>query len=84
MGQAREQGAAARWERTLETARLEAAHESMAQGRYAYARKVLEPSMRSQQRHHEAEQILTQIQEADQMYAQINSYRNEDEQERAY
>jgi len=84
MGQSRTRSAATRWERTLETARFEAAQESLAQGRYAFARKVLEPCMHSGRRHQEAERMMTRIQEADQMYAQLKSYRNEDTQEWAY
>ena len=82
--QARSASAAARWERALETACLEAAHESLAQGQYAFARKVLDAGVHSERHLQEAEQMLAQIQEADQMYAQVNSSRNEDEQELAY
>ena len=84
VGGARKQGAAARWEQTLEETRLEAARESLARGHYAFARKALEPSMNSERHHEDAKRLMVQIQAADQVYAQLASYRDDDEQERVY
>lgn len=84
VGTARKQGAAARWEETIEQVRLEAARESLAQGRYDYARKALEPCLKSERNHQDAERLMAQIQAADQVYAQMADYRDEDNQERAY
>ncbi len=84
VGGARKQGAISRWEQTMEQVRLDAARESLAQGHYAYARKVLEPCMKSERSHEDAERLMAQIQAADQMYAQLASYREQNEQDQAY
>ena len=86
-GNARREKAEARWEQKIEETRLEAARTSMEKGRYAFARKALEPCMRSERRgrrHRDVEQLMVRIQEADQMYAQLESFREEDERERVY
>ena len=98
-GGTRKESAAVRWEKTMDQVRVEAARESLAQGRYAYARRVLEPCVndahreRCGQRFHrrnerlqrDVEQMMVRIQAADQMYAQLDSYRQESEkEERAY
>ena len=85
MSASRKQGAQMRFEETMDQARLETARRSLVEGRYAYARKVLEPCLDSPRRHDEAEHLMAQIQTADQVYAQLNAYRQEsDDSERAY
>lgn len=69
----RKASAQSRWEETMDEARVEAARQSMAEGRYEYAQRVLEPCIRSDGRHQEdAEQLMTQIQ----MFAQLSTARN--------
>ncbi|HDS84473.1 MAG TPA: hypothetical protein ENN97_04675 [Phycisphaerales bacterium] len=85
MSASRKQGAQMRFEETMDQARLETARRSLAEGRYAYARKVLEPCLNSPRRHDDAEQLMAQIQTAHQVYAQLNAYRQDsDDSERVY
>jgi hypothetical protein len=84
VGGSRKHGAATRWEQTMEQVRLDAARESLAQGRYEYARKVLEPCMNSPRKHQDAEQLMVKIEAAHQVYAQLSSYRDDDNKDRAY
>jgi Tfp pilus assembly protein PilF len=84
VGGSRKQGAAVRWEQTMDQVRLDAARESLAQGRYEYARKVLEPCMKSPCKQQDAERLMAKIEEAHQVYAQLSSYRDSDNKERAY
>lgn len=86
-GDSRREKIESRWEQKIEETRLEAARTSMAEGRYAFARKALEPCVRSGRqgrRHRDVEQLMVQIEAADQMYAQLRTFREEDEQERVY
>jgi len=80
----RKESAAARWEQTMSQVRLDAARESLANGRYDYAQRVLEPCMNSADNHQDAEKLMAQIQAAHQAYAQLSSYRDADGKERAY
>lgn len=81
----RKQSAQKRFEESMNQARMEAARQSLAQGRYAYARKVLEPCLNSARQHDDAERLMARIQAVDQVYAQLNAYRNaDDDGERAY
>lgn len=84
VGGSRKQGAAMRWEQTMDQVRLDAARESLAQGRLEYARKVLEPCMKSPQKHQDAERLMVKIEEAHRVYAQLSSYRDDESKERAY
>ncbi len=80
----RKQSAAARWEHKMEQVRLETARQSLANGRFEYAQRVLEPCMNSAEKHDDAEKLMAQIQAAHQAYAQLNSYREDSSKERAY
>lgn len=73
----KQSAAEARWERTMESARLDAARQSLAQGRYEYAKRVLEPCVNSPQKNQDAEKLMVEIQAAHQVYAQLSTYRND-------
>jgi hypothetical protein len=60
----------------MDQARLDAARQSMAQGHFEYARKVLEPCIHSPQAVQDAEKLLMEIQSAQQIYAQLASNSN--------
>lgn len=80
----RKESAAARWEQTMNQARLDAARQSLGDGRYDYAQRVLEPCMKSGKSVQDAEKLMAQIQAAHQAYAQLSTYRDADSKERAY
>ena len=66
-----------RFERMMNQTRLETARQSLAQGQYAYARKVLEPCLNTPGDHQDAEQLMVQIQTADRVYAQLLAFRDQ-------
>jgi hypothetical protein len=80
----RHQTAELRFERTMDRARMDAARRSLAAGRYTYARKVLEPCLNSPRQHDEAEHLMTKIETANHLYAQLNAYRDDSKEEQAY
>ncbi len=81
----RRQSAERNFERKMDQVRMEQARQSMAEGRYEYARRVLEPALESAQRGHEARTLMHQIQAADQVYTQMAEFRRDDDQgERVY
>ena len=71
----KQSAAEARWERTMETVRLDAARQSLAQGNYEYAKRVLAPCVNLPQKNHDAEKLMAEIQAAHQVYAQLSTYR---------
>jgi Tfp pilus assembly protein PilF len=72
----RKQSAQLRWEEKMDNVRIEAARQSLAQGRYEYAQRVLEPCMRSEDTSKDAEKLMTEIKAAHQMYAQLSVQRD--------
>lgn len=81
----RQKGAQVRFDQTMYQVRMDTARQSLAEGRYAYARKVLEPCLDSPHNHQEAERLMARIQAEDRAYAQLNAYRSADgDSERVY
>ena len=65
-----------RWQHTMEQARLDAARQSLAQGQFEYAKKVLEPCINSPKTGQDAEKLFMEIQAAQQVYAQLTASRS--------
>lgn len=84
VSQSRKQSAEARWALHMEQVRLEAADQSLAEGRYEYAQRVLEPCVESPRHRHQAKRLMSRIEAERQVYAQMSSYRDDQEQERVY
>ena len=83
VSQSRKHSAEARWAQHMEQVRLEAADQSLAEGRYEYARRILKPVESSRYRHR-AERLMSRIEAERQVYAQLSSYRDGQEQEQVY
>jgi Tfp pilus assembly protein PilF len=78
---ARKESAQSRWQRTMDKARLQAAHESVEQGNLAYAQKVLEDCVESNSSvSADAQVMLAQIQNDRQQYAKNQQEDTENEQ----
>jgi len=67
----RKQSVQLRWEETMDEVRLQAARQSLAEGRYDYAQRVLEPC-----KNKDAEKLMAEIKAARQMFAQLSTARD--------